>query len=283
MIPKIIHYCWFGGKELPYSAKKCINSWKKYCPEYEIKKWDETNFDFSDCRYAREAYEAKKWAFVSDYARFKILYENGGIYFDIDVELIKPIEHIVNKGPFIGCEICRNKDTNKIEQGINPGVGMATCKGHLTLKEILEIYKTLRFIQKDQKYDYTTIVWRMTTYFRKYGFDVSINNSTIQTIKDFNIYPHEYFCPYNNTINQLIITSNTIAIHYFNSSWYSSNAKIEKAIKKHTKGKSEIIVWIGKVVAFPFSLSDRIAKYGFKNTMKYYYTGEWKKKCKNEK
>lgn len=80
MIPRVIHYCWFGGNELPESAVKCIESWKKYCPDYEIKEWNESNFDINECDYVREAYEAKRWAFVSDYARFKILYENGGVY-----------------------------------------------------------------------------------------------------------------------------------------------------------------------------------------------------------
>ena len=97
-IPKIIHYCWFGGNPLPELAQKCIESWKKYCPDYEIKRWDETNFDLDCCDYVREAYQEKKWAFVSDYARFKILYEYGGVYFDTDVELIKPIDDIVEKG-----------------------------------------------------------------------------------------------------------------------------------------------------------------------------------------
>ena len=103
-IPKTIHYCWFGGNPLPELAQKCIASWEKFCPGYEIIEWNESNFDFSDCAYAMEAYEAKKWAFVSDYARFKILYENGGVYFDTDVEVIKPIDDIIEQGAFFGCE-----------------------------------------------------------------------------------------------------------------------------------------------------------------------------------
>ena len=105
MIPKIIHYCWFGGNPLPELAVKCIESWKKYCPDYEIKRWDESNFDLNCCDYVKEAYRAKKWAFVSDYARFKVLYDEGGLYFDTDVELIKPIDDIIERGPFMGAEI----------------------------------------------------------------------------------------------------------------------------------------------------------------------------------
>ena len=96
-IPKVIHYCWFGGNPLPEEYVKYIESWKKYLPDYEIKRWDESNFDFSTCDYAREAYEAKKWAFVSDYVRLKVVYDNGGLYFDTDVEVIKPIDDIIKK------------------------------------------------------------------------------------------------------------------------------------------------------------------------------------------
>lgn len=105
MIPKIIHYCWFGGNPLPELAVKCIESWKKYCPDYEIKRWDESNFDLNCCDYVKEAYQAKKWAFVSDYVRFKVLYDEGGLYFDTDVELIKSIDDILAHGPFMGVEI----------------------------------------------------------------------------------------------------------------------------------------------------------------------------------
>lgn len=108
MIPKVIHYCWFGGNPLPNIAVKCINSWKKYFPDYEIIEWNESNFDLFSCDYCREAYDAKKWAFVSDYARFKILYEHGGVYFDTDVEVIKSMDDILQKGAFIGRERIAN-------------------------------------------------------------------------------------------------------------------------------------------------------------------------------
>lgn len=103
-IPKKIHYCWFGRNPLTESAKKCIESWKKYCPEYEIIEWNENNFDLTENRYAREAYEQKKWAFVSDYARLKIVYEQGGIYMDVDVELIKPLDELTELDGYMGFE-----------------------------------------------------------------------------------------------------------------------------------------------------------------------------------
>lgn len=127
MIPKLIHYCWFGGKPIPKKTIKYIESWKKICPSYEIKQWNESNVDFSECSYAVEAYRKRKWAFVSDYVRFKVLYEYGGLYFDTDVELIKPIDYIISKGSFMACEneIDNIKFDNQ-EKGlmVAPGLGL---------------------------------------------------------------------------------------------------------------------------------------------------------------
>ena len=137
MIPKIIHYCWFGGNPLPELAQKCIASWKKYCPDYEIKEWNETNFDLNCCDYVREAYEAKKWAFVSDYARFWILYHEGGVYFDTDVEVPKPIDTIVEKGSFMGCEKSNQWPLGLVWQQ-SPGLACIK-KGWISMKQsILE-------------------------------------------------------------------------------------------------------------------------------------------------
>ena len=116
MIPKVIHYCWFGRNPLPPLAVKCIESWKKFLPGYEIKEWNEDNFDVNIIPYIQEAYEARKYAFVSDYARFYILYHHGGIYFDTDVEVIKSIDDIIERGAFMGCEneakrLCQNVGT----------------------------------------------------------------------------------------------------------------------------------------------------------------------------
>ena len=142
MIPKVIHYCWFGGKELPEYAQKCINSWKKYCPDYEIRQWNENNFDINVSQYVKEAYSCKKWAFVSDYARFWILYHYGGVYFDTDVELIKPINEIIDNGPFMGYEAyCNIHFLNpRKEHLINPGLGIASEKKSLLYKEILDYF-----------------------------------------------------------------------------------------------------------------------------------------------
>lgn len=124
MIPKVIHYCWFGRNELPEKAKQCIESWKKFCPDCEIREWNEQNFDLNCCDYVREAYQAKKWAFVSDYARFQILYNYGGMYFDTDVEVIRSLDDLQNKGPYIGFEEGKRTHTGMNYQ-VNPGLGLA--------------------------------------------------------------------------------------------------------------------------------------------------------------
>lgn len=140
MIPKIIHYCWFGGKPLPVDAKRYIETWKKHFPDYEIKEWNENNFDINCCDYVKEAYEKKKWAFVSDYARFAILYRYGGVYFDTDVEVLKPMSTIIAKGPFMGLERMNPKsDLPEHVLAVNPGLWMENSI-HAILSTYIYIY-----------------------------------------------------------------------------------------------------------------------------------------------
>ena len=154
-IPKTIHYCWFGRNPLPSLAIKCIASWKKYLPDYEIKEWNEDNFDVNVVPYTREAYAAKKYAFVSDYARFKILYEEGGLYFDTDVEVIKPFDDIIARGAFMGCE----RDAG--DRGgacVNPGLGLGANPNFGLYKEILDLYATLHFSYPEGSLNLKTVV-----------------------------------------------------------------------------------------------------------------------------
>lgn len=214
MIPKIIHYCWFGGKPLDKLGQKCLESWQKYFPDYEIREWSEDNFDVSCCQYVKEAYQAKKWAFVSDYARFKILYEYGGIYFDTDVEVIKPFDEILSKGNYMGCE-----RSNAI---VAPGLGMAVAPGLDIIKDIIENYEQSLFLKADGTYDLTTIVERTTKILKKHGLK---DTEKIQTVGDINIYPPEYFCPINMDTGKLIITPNTYSIHRYAGSWEKKSNK----------------------------------------------------------
>lgn len=221
MIPKIIHYCWFGGNPLDGKSKKCIDSWKKYFPDYEIKEWNEDNFDVSSCQYADEAYKAKKWAFVSDYARFKILYEYGGVYFDTDVEAIKPFDDILKRGNYMGCE--RGFDS------VNPGLGMAAAPGLDFIKEIIDDYERSSFINTDGTYDLTTIVEKTTVFLKKHGLR-DINE--IQKVANINIYPREYFCPINMDTGKLEITENTYSIHRFAGTWEKKSNKFRGRVYK---------------------------------------------------
>lgn len=137
MIPKIIHYCWFGRNPKPEIIEKCIASWKKYCPDWEIREWNEDNFDVASVTYMKEAYEAKKWAFVSDVARLLIIYQSGGVYLDTDVELLKPIDELIYNEAFFSFETSRN---------INSGLGFGAIKGHKLIAAMVDYYKNKKFL-----------------------------------------------------------------------------------------------------------------------------------------
>lgn len=222
MIPKVIHYCWFGQRPLPELALKCIASWKKFLPEYEIKEWNENNFDVNQITYTTEAYQCGKFAFVSDFARFKIMYEHGGIYFDTDVEIIKPIDDIIAKGPFFGME------TAWWENFCNPGLGFA-CQPHSPLcKEMIEQYENAKFALSNGRYNLKTVVMRFSKILQKKGFKYS---NKIVEFNGTNFYPADFFCPINYHTGKINITSNTRTIHHYAASWVSENDNVS-LIKK---------------------------------------------------
>ena len=217
MIPKIIHFCWFGDKKMPRMARKCLNSWKKYCPDYEIKLWNEENFDLDTNKYVREAYEAKKWAFITDYARLYIVYHYGGIYLDTDVELIKPLDSLLNYNAFFGIESTQNKC-------IATGLGFGAEKGYSIVKEIMEQYENISFKLNDGTYDMTPCPDRNTLVFEKYGYDHSDKCKNIDGVQ---ILSSEYMCPKDFKTNKLNITKNTLSIHHFDGSWQPFSTKIK--------------------------------------------------------
>ena len=226
MIPKVIHYCWFGRNPLPPLAVKCIESWRKYLPDYEIKEWNEDNFDVNIIPYTKEAYEAKKYAFVSDYVRFWILYNHGGLYFDTDVEVIKPMDDIIARGPFMGCEK-DGDDTNAAS--VNPGLGLGVNPGLGLYKEILEIYAGLHFINEDESLNLKTVVEYTTELLCQHGM---ITSKDIQHVDGVWIYPKEYFCPIDVDTKKMDITKNTYSIHHYSGSWVPSRRKFALKIKK---------------------------------------------------
>ena len=240
MIPKVIHYCWFGNNPLPEKTLKCIDSWKKYCPDYEIKRWDETNFDYKCCNYVMEAYREKKWAFVSDYARFKILYENGGLYFDTDVEIIRSLNKLIANGAFMGCEQWRGK------MYINPGLGIAAEAGMRLFKRILEYYERESFLRNDGMSDTKTVCARVTEILLKDGF---IGTGYIEYVDDIYLYPPEYFSPKDFETGRIKLTKNTVSIHHYDATWFEPEEKKSYEIEQYLKDNLGIM--LGTFVNFP--------------------------------
>lgn len=217
MIPKVIHYCWFGGNSLPDDAKKCIASWRKHMPEYEIKEWNESNFDVNIIPYTREAYQARKYAFVSDYARFWILYHYGGVYFDTDVEVIRSLDEVVENGPFLGYEVDPNGQNCGL---VNPGQGMGCNQGNIVYEDLLDRYAQMHFMNEDGSLNMTTIVKYTTTVLVQYGLCAITG---IQNVEGIYIYPKNYFNPFDDITGKLCITPDTYTIHWYSKTWLSVN------------------------------------------------------------
>ena len=223
MIPKVIHYCWFGHGKLPKSANRCLLSWQKHFPGYEIKEWNEDNFDINIIPYTCDAYKAKKYAFVSDYARFWILYNYGGIYFDTDVEVIEPMDKMIANGAFMGAE-------TSVERGerlyVAPGLGIASEPHHPFIKECLDLYNNLVF--KYEKGQWTkTICEYVTELLEKHGLK---QTDEIQSIAGLTIYPWDYMCPISTEGHIMRKTTNTVSIHYFAATWKSPWQRFKKQI-----------------------------------------------------
>ena len=240
-IPKVIHYCWFGKSEKPESVKKCIASWRKFCPDYKIIEWNEDNFDLDCIPFVQQAYQKKKWAFVTDYARLKIIYENGGIYFDTDVELLRNIDKLLSLKGFMGTE----------DGGfINTGLGFGAVKNHPMLKKLMEDYLSLSFPEDEQEIVKITCPILTTAKFEKYGY---IRNNQIKTIKGITIFPEEYFCPMKCQTYEINITKKTYSIHHYDSSWKSaSHKKIRKIIQITSKllGRERTLLIKKKILSF---------------------------------
>ena len=228
MIPKVIHYCWFSRSELPPLAKKCIASWRKFFPDYEIKEWNEDNFDVNQIPYTAQAYKHKKYAFVSDYARFKIIYEYGGLYLDTDVEIIRPFNDIIEKGPFMGLEIdVQNASDGNLRNSVNPGLGFAAQAKHPFLKELLCYYNELTFEPK-KNYAIKTITQHTSELLINKGF--APKEGEVTDIAGFKIYPRTFFCPFSRKTYSVEVTADTRSIHHYSSSWIS---KKQLWINKH--------------------------------------------------
>lgn len=214
MIPKKIHYCWFGKGPKNKLFYKCFKSWKKYFPDFEIIEWNEDNFDVNSSKYTKKAYELKKYAFVSDYARLKVLYENGGIYFDTDVEVLKRIpDSILEKGYF-----AKENDSQ-----IATGLGFAVHPKNKTVKIMLDDYENCFDFEKMEPCPIFN-----TNSLKKEGFDPLKINS----IDGVEIFDKEFFCGYDLNNNHYAITENTYTVHHYDSSWKSASERRKTKIKK---------------------------------------------------
>lgn len=212
-IPKIIHYCWFGGKPKPKLAEKCIKSWKKYCPDYEIVEWNERNFDVASApKYVQQAYEAGRWAFVTDYVRLLGMLKMGGIYMDTDVEVVKSLDPYLHHTAFAGFEA-----DDRVQTGL-----MACEKGFPLFEEFLRYYDNASFLNPDGSANVTTNVTVLTNLCRKYGL---ITNGKFQTVAGLAIYPKEVFCPVDFDTEKLHRTRKTVTIHWFSASWQTEEER----------------------------------------------------------
>lgn len=206
-IPKILHYCWFGGKPKPPLAEKCIRSWRKFCPDFEIREWNESNFDLEQVpAYVRQAYEAGRWAFVTDYVRLRALTEVGGIYLDTDVEIVRPLEPFLKHEAFAGFE-----HLERVQTGV-----LACRKGFPLFQEFLAYYDTAVFRRPDGSMDTTTNVEILTGICRKKGL---VFNDAFQVVDGLAVYPREVFCPVDYDTMKLKKTRKTVTIHWFSGSW----------------------------------------------------------------
>ena len=207
MIPKIVHYCWFGKGPKNEQAIKCIESWKKHLPDYEIKEWNEDNFDVNMYPYAKEALENRKFAFVTDVVRLYALYTEGGVYMDTDVEVLKTYD------PFLHHHMFSDFENN----GYVPTGMMAAEKGSRWAKDLLDEYNGRRFVKEDGTFDMRTNTEVITAYMKKHGL---ILNNTYQDFPGLcTMYPSEYFCPKDHGTGSIIITDKSVCIHHFAGSW----------------------------------------------------------------
>lgn len=224
MIEKKIHYCWFGKGEMKPLMKKCLKSWKKYCPDYEIIEWNEENFDVNSTLWTKQAYEAKKYAFVSDYVRLKVLYEHGGVYMDTDVEVVKPIDEFLENAAFSGFE-----SIDSVPTGI-----IAAEKENVVIGRWLEYYKDRAYIIDDQICMEPNVAF-MKKDLVEHGL---IMNDEMQTLDGITIYPQTYFCPLSAVSIEQKITENTYTLHHFTSTW-----RTEKALKDFARVKRHQTKW----------------------------------------
>jgi mannosyltransferase OCH1-like enzyme len=260
MIPKIIHYCWFGGNPLPEIAQTCIASWKKYLLDYEIILWNESNFDVNMVPFTEQVAKTKKWGFIVDYIRAYVVYHYGGIYLDTDVEIIKPFDD----------SMLQNKCFSGFEDDkyVNPGSIFAGEKSCHIAKELMEFYSTHNFIKEDGEPDLMPSPIIFTKILKKHGL---AQNNTFQELGEFTAYPNDYFCPKSMLTGKITITGNTFSIHHYDASWLSEKARLNAERRRRIFAAFGVNPFT-KTIAIFLSVSRRINEHGIRSTFKYYYS-----------
>lgn len=224
MIPQTIHYCWFGNSPKPDLFYKCFNSWKKYCPAFEIVEWNDSNYDFTKNHYCHDAFEQKKWAFVSDYARLDIIYNHGGIYLDTDVEIVRPITDLLDGcNGFIGYE-------NEIL--INSGLGFSAPAHNSCIGQMLDIYNYINFFDSKGAPNLIPCPVINTLAMIKCGLSPHYDPNDIQIIDGIKVLPIDYLNPYDLSSNKVIITKNTYMIHHYMASWFNKKFAVKKILRQ---------------------------------------------------
>ena len=249
MIPKIIHYCWFGGNPLPELEQKCIASWKKYCPDYELILWNETNFDTNKIPFTMQVAKVKKWGFIVDYIRAYVVYYYGGIYLDTDVELLKPFSNDILQNT------CLSGFEN--EKFVNPGNIFAGEKECKIAKELMDFYASYSFIKENGELNITPSPIIFTSILLKHGLK---QNNSYQDLGIFTVYPTEYFCPRDYDTHIFNISDNTYSIHHGAASWIDERDK--KLAEVHITLCRIFGKRIGRPLAYTWKVVNRIHEKG---------------------
>lgn len=221
MISKKIHYCWFGRQPLPDDVQAMIATWRRYCPDYKIIEWNESNFDINANDYVREAYEAQKWAFVTDYVRLKVLYEQGGFYMDTDVEVVKPLDPLLVFDAVFGYETKTSIQTCTIG---------ANC-GNKWIETLLKNYDNRHFLKPDGLYDLTTNVMTITRLTTD-RYRLILDGTTKKFGENMLLLPFDYLCAKSYQTGKVMLTKHTYTIHHFKGSWLTDEKKHQVEVSR---------------------------------------------------
>ena len=207
LIPRVIHYCWFGGREMPDWQKHCVASWHRYCPDYEFRLWNEENYDIHRCQYMADAYASGRMGFVPDFARLDVLYQYGGVYLDTDVELLRPLDELLYQSAFCGAQV---------GNAVNLGSGFGCVPGLEIIRELRDEYRTAVFRRADGTYELTSSPTYQTRTLARHGYRT---DNTYQVIDDLAVYPSDVFCGPTCLTGRRDTTPNSYALHLPSLSW----------------------------------------------------------------